>query len=392
MLRYFALASLLLVIMFSCTEELEYGKDHGDNRIFGSLGVSEDPYEIFPLTDGFLIIAYGTDPLVIKTDTEGNKVWEKNYDGGILGNRQRGNKPIATVTPDGGYIIVGRYSLDEGMWIIKINEDGDLLWTKTYKEAEPWSIASSINGGYFILGHPSDHYSWNDFEVMKINEDGDSLWNRIFENSLDSISGKRSSYDYAYTIAPANDGGCIIPVRTRFEDDSDISWIIKIEESGETAWLQQYVNRIRKVKSIIPIRNQGYIMCGTQDMYGWGGQEKMFIMEIDKDGNDVWRKTYGVVGYDIDPRAMIISEEGYLLTGQKNNHENIHDQIFLMEINKSGDSLWCQAYGNQSSEYGYAIASTLDSGYVIAGTTNEYGTGDDDIWLIKTNQEGERLW
>ncbi len=48
------------------------------------------------------------------------------------------------------------------------------------------------------------------------------------------------------------------------------------------------------------------------------------------------------------------------------------------------DTLWTKTYGRADYDHGHSIQQTSDSGYVIAGVTNSYGAGSNDVYLVKT--------
>ncbi len=49
---------------------------------------------------------------------------------------------------------------------------------------------------------------------------------------------------------------------------------------------------------------------------------------------------------------------------------------------------WSQIYGGSDNDYGYSVIQTLDGGYIVTGNTVSYAVGGNDLWLIKTDDEG----
>lgn len=49
-------------------------------------------------------------------------------------------------------------------------------------------------------------------------------------------------------------------------------------------------------------------------------------------------------------------------------------------------------FGGDSLDMGYSIQQTIDGGYIITGSTESYGSGDADVYLIKTDANGDSLW
>jgi hypothetical protein len=56
------------------------------------------------------------------------------------------------------------------------------------------------------------------------------------------------------------------------------------------------------------------------------------------------------------------------------------------------DSLWSRTYGGILSDECYCVQPTSDRGYVWVGTTESYGAGETDVWLVKTDLDGNYQW
>jgi len=114
--------------------------------IICGIGETDKQTSIF---DSFLDKAFGTmRPLLIKTDAEGNTVWEKLFD--------RGSSYCTIQTGDDGYIMCGNTLFNNG-WLIKTDANGNILWDKIFgKEIEGivkfLSIQQTIDGGYIVSG------------------------------------------------------------------------------------------------------------------------------------------------------------------------------------------------------------------------------------------------
>ncbi|MEO8087761.1 MAG: T9SS type A sorting domain-containing protein [Bacteroidota bacterium] len=148
---------------------------------------------------GFIIIGKtyspsngGSDVLIIKTDSAGNEIWKKNY-GGIS------DETANTIykTKNGDYMILGETNSfgegNEDFYLLKINESGDTIWTRTYGTAafdEGNSIDTTFNGNYFLFGttegNPARPGS-KEFYIIQINPAGDEIYTEFNGGSGEEI-------------------------------------------------------------------------------------------------------------------------------------------------------------------------------------------------------------
>ncbi|CAI8419951.1 MAG: Uncharacterised protein [Flavobacterium sp. SCGC AAA160-P02] len=164
---------------------------------------------------------------VVKSDHEGEIIWEKSYGGSEI-DEARG----IISSEEGSYVIVGDtrsndqdISLNNGaadLWIIKITEDGDILWNHSYGGSSfdvPRSIAKTLDNGYIISGSSrssdgdvSKNNGQNDAWIVKTTNDGQLVWEK-------SIGG--SEIDFCYDSVQLNDGS-LIAVGETYSSDGDI--------------------------------------------------------------------------------------------------------------------------------------------------------------------------
>jgi hypothetical protein len=100
----------------------------------------------------------------------------------------------------------------------------------------------------------------------------------------------------------------------------------------------------------------------------------------------------GEISFDEGNSVIQTSDGGYVIVGTTESFGAGSDDIYLIRTNGLGDTLWTKTYGGQSGDWGNCVIQSSDGGFVILGTTNSFGAGAVDFWLIKTNSQGDTLW
>ena len=104
-----------------------------------------------------------------------------------------------------------------------------------------------------------------------------------------------------------------------------------------------------------------------------------------------WQRTYGGAGNDAGYSVQQTTDGGYIIAGTYDFY-GANQQVYLIKTNASGDTLWTRTYGGAGDDYGKSVQQTQDGGYIIAGYTTSFGAGNDDVYLNKTNANGDTLW
>jgi uncharacterized delta-60 repeat protein len=345
-------------------------------------------YSVRQTSDGGYIVAgYTTsfgagysDFFLIKTDANGNIIWAKTY-GGIYGDRASSVQQ----TSDGGYIVAGATaSFGAGYaFLVKTNADGNIIWAKTYGgiySDYAYSVQQTSDGGYILAG--GTYYlgaGSYDIFLIKTDADGNIIWAKTYGGT---------GWDYAFSVQQTSDGGYIVAgLTTSFGAGSWDIFLIKTDANGNIIWAKTYGGTIYDgAYSVQQTSDGGYIVAGWT--YSFGGAYDIFLIKTDADGNIFWAKTYGGTYWDSAYSVQQTSDGGYIVAGTTLSFGAGSWDIFLIKTDANGNVIWAKTYGGTSDDHAFSVQQTSDGGYIVAGVTYSFGAGSADILLIKTDANG----
>ncbi|MFZ8803130.1 MAG: hypothetical protein ACO2PO_09120, partial [Candidatus Calescibacterium sp.] len=112
----------------------------------------------------------------------------------------------------------------------------------------------------------------------------------------------------------------------------------------------------------------------------------------DSSGNVIWTKTIGG-SYDDGARSIIQSSDGgYVVAGFTESFGAGYEDIYVVKLDSSGNDQWTKTIGGRSGDGALSIIQSSDGGYVVAGYTRSFGAGDYDIYVVKLDSEGNVQW
>lgn len=165
-----------------------------------------------------------------------------------------------------------------------------------------------------------------------------------------------------------------------------------LAQPPDSLWSRMYGGEAGDIcYSVQQTTDGGYMLAGITESFG-AGVVDFWLVKTDDNGDSLWSRTYGGRYYNHCYSAQQTSDGGYILAGHTYSSDVWWKDLWLVKTDINGDTLWTRTYRGLEEDYCHAVKQTTDGGYVLAGTTQSYGVGNSDFWLVKTDDNGDSLW
>jgi len=294
-------------------------------------------YNIF---DGPPITNRGNEDLyLVKIDASGNKVWDTIYGGPDY-------EETTSIIPatGGGYIITAFTSSNSGditdgtngaedFWVLKIDENGNKLWDKTYGGSStdyPFDVISTGDGNYFVVGYTQSNngdvtdttYGDADIWIVKFDGSGNKLADYTFGAAGADVAFKMyRNLDNTYMLCgqTTSQGGDFIDTNNGYYD----GFLLKMNYAGNELWGKAYGGSMfDEFTTLNPAPNKGFILGGNSQSSdgdvtdGNNGGEDVWIVRVDSLGSLLTDKTFGSSSFEYIPASLALPGGNYLFAGQ----------------------------------------------------------------------------
>lgn len=293
-------------------------------------------------------------------------------------------------TADQGFAIAGFTSYEgithEDALVIKTNSSGDQLWMKRFggkHEDGAFSIIENSDKDLIVCGFTDTFGNLNyDSWIIKINEKGDHIWNK----TVKIINGSA-----CLSIIQDLDGGYVFTGLANYSDSPDIL-LVKVDKKGKMLWHKTYGGEKDDVGlSVVHAKEGGYVITGYTSSLT-NGKEDVCVIKTNKKGDKIWSKVYGGPENDRGHSIINTDDEGFVIAGFTQSFGEGLDDIWLIKLDHKGNKLWNKTFGGIESDRAFSVVRTSDNGLAITGFTNSFGAGNEDLWIIKTDANGTHLW
>lgn len=206
--------------------------------------------------------------------------------------------------------------------------------------------------------------------------ENDTLWSRIYGGfgddrqsaiTADAVDG---SFAFLCTIAP--------------DTSTSNRGVMNCSADGDSLWFWGTA-RSRTASLLTHLDDGGCIVTGTGS-YG----QTLDIRKLDAGGGPAWHLINLPPTWEIGFTAQLILGDGSIITGGLVNRYHLNTTVFLWGVSGQGDSLWLHTYGTDWTDDLRGVTTAAGNGFLLAGVATNAGRSD--IFLIRTDREGNQAW
>lgn len=327
---------------------------------------------------------------MVKLNENGDTLWSKTY------STASGDDAIKTVVqlPDSGYVCMGNsWSGNRDIILFRTDKKGELIWSKRYgKNADDIGSHMVVNGNNILIAGFTKSIGGADRNMLLINTNmyGDTLWTKaISTDSVDMLNSLLVFSPNEIYIAGQTWG------LGKGEGDC---YLAKMDSTGNIVWQKLYGGRWDEtILSLAKTASGDLLLGGNTESWTHGvltdttqhpafNKQDALLIKTNATGDTLWTKTYG--GQNFETIFQVKELENTIGFVGRTSSFGVSSSVYYSLLNTTGDTLWSKIVDGNLPEYGYEFEQNTNKGFTIAGYTKSITHGGFDCYLIKTDAYG----
>ncbi|MCF8463437.1 MAG: T9SS type A sorting domain-containing protein [Flavobacteriales bacterium] len=384
----FLSASLFLSVQVSAQEMFQrvYG---GDSYDVGK--------QVIQMPDNGYLIAGATGSfeqtsgqiMLIRTDLNGYEEWRKFY-----GDEYAEQAESMAIGPDGNIVVAGlseRTGLAYQAYLLKLSIDGDTIWTRHYGGTN-WDLAHQVlpmaDGGYALFGQTYSYGAGGgDFWLLRLDSEGDTLWTKTYGGT-----GLESGESFSIT----NEGGFYLTGYTEsFGAGKKDVYIVKTDALGDTLWTRAYGGIEDEYAYGSCTSNDGGVITVGGSFSNSPDEGDFMIRKADENGVELYTRIEDGSTDEYWLDVFIDNQGSVVVAGYVEDSGFGKEDVRVMRVIETGTNFSYNGmgvtHGTAENDRLFDIKQTSDNGYVAVGVTGGFLDRFDDVYLLKVNSIGETL-
>lgn len=197
----------------------------------------------------------------------------------------------------------------------------------------PLSMLQDIDGNYILVGRAFNNFPNSSGYAIKVASGGIILWEKIYSGPFTQFFN---------SVAQLNDGNYIATgsyFYSNFSGDEYI-WVVKLNKDGEIIW-QKALGKVgvqSDGNSVFATKDGGFIVAGTAVVEG---KLVTKVYKFSSTNNLEWNKTFNIG----TAHSIIQTKDGgYAISGASLIQDSLNTNAFILRLNSKGDIMWKKVY------------------------------------------------
>ena len=144
-------------------------------------------------------------------------------------------------------------------------------------------------------------------------------------------------------------------------------------------------------RSLIELNDGGYLIAGNTSLLG-DNYSNALLIKIDHTGKEMWKRDYTFSSVDRLNMVKELQDGSLVAAGFTMSSTNYSKDIFVIKTDAQGNLEWQRSYGDAQDETANSIDISIGGGFIISGEVINENTGFSLCYLIKIDNEGELDW
>ena len=258
--------------------------------------------------------------------------------------------------------------------VSKIDSAGNDLWAKYYSQTGEYGLSSmsmTTDGGYIIVGYCENYMNY-DAHLLRLNSNGDSLWARTY--------GSPTTKEWGRSVIQSEDGGFLL-VGTYYDRDA---YIVKTSSTGNKTWSRIIGDSvaIEFTCSVESSTDGGYMLAGYIQADG-ASDKNCYFLKVNAAGYKQWSKSLGGIEDDELWNIAKTYDGAYIASGRTKSFGAGGYDMYLVALDRCGDSLWTRTFGTSYNEFSTGVRQTSGGGFILCGETTTDSDNLNDTYVVK---------
>jgi putative intracellular protease/amidase len=213
---------------------------------------------------------------------------------------------------------------------------------------------------------------------------GEVMWAR-------TIGGSRA--DGARAICETGDGGFLMAGYTFSEGSGDADmWVVRTDAEGEVQWTRTLGGAGTEYAYACAADDDGYVITGYTTSFGAGSKD-VYLVKLNRKGEEEWSETFGGASWDVGQSVCVTSDGGFLICGFTHSSGAGEEDVYVVRTDRDGQPIWSRTYGGARLELGHSVYESADGSIMVGASTGTFGPeGNTNAYLLKLDKDGNEIW